>query len=500
MVAIVHKLARVRPEAVALSFSEGVHTFAKLWAAGLTVADALLEAGVGPGDLVGLWADRTPAVLAAALGVMVAGAAYVPLDPTYPQARIEAVLQAAELNTLLFDRSTPISPPCGTGFTSLDISTMQGNSSAHVGHTLPQGSDAAYVIFTSGSTGRPKGVVVEHGSLLNYSAWCAALFKTGGTPLFGSLGFDHTITSLWPTLIRGETVHLFGGAWDANNLFRERERHFASIKVTPSHLRFFERTVGPDYRRVTGTLISGGEPLETALIRAAGARLDGVRLINHFGPTETTVGCCYFAFDNRAPLPDTPTVPIGRPIWNTRAYVVDADLAPVAAGEPGELVIAGAGVARGYLGAPSRTQRFIDEKELGGRAGRAYQTGDRVRLLPDGNLLHMGRLDDQEKINGYRIEIGELRFHAMTVPGVEDIAFEIVRGSVDIVEAFVVPMAGVRDHEGEQEFSSRLRQELAAVLPQSVVPRRIYVVPNIAVNVHGKRDLRATRRGLSASL
>ncbi|MEU2234635.1 amino acid adenylation domain-containing protein [Streptomyces vietnamensis] len=496
IVELIRRQSRRRPDATALVHGDRRWSYAELWRWSAALADTLAEAGVGPGDRVLLWADRTPATVAAALAVMALRAAYVPLDPAFPVQRVRAVVEAADPVLLLHDSAAATITPPEVRVPAVDLAGLPGSGPAPRERELPEPTDPAYVIFTSGSTGTPKGVVIEHGSLANYVQWCGAvtgLAAGAGSPLFGSLGFDHAITSLWPALAHGSRLTLFAGVWDQQALFEGLEQPYELLKVTPSHLRFFERTARPDYRRTTRLLMFGGEALDPALIAGIGERLDGVRMMNHYGPTEATVGCCHLEFDPAA-VQGLPSVPIGRPIWNTRAYLVDDRLRPARPGEAAELVIAGAGVAAGYLGRPGAGNNFLDEAELGGPSGRAYRTGDRVELLADGTLLYLGRGDSQFKVSGYRIELGELRRHTLAVPGVSDVAFDVLPGAVESLEALLVLAPGA-DGSAEQEQGAvrAVRAALSAALPAALVPRRMKVVPELVFNTNGKCDLAATR-------
>ncbi|MDT9684964.1 amino acid adenylation domain-containing protein [Streptomyces sp. TRM76323] len=493
VVRLVRAHAHVRPDAVAVRSGDTSWTYRRLWHRALVVAAVLREAGVGPGDRVAVWADRTAGVIAAALGVMSLRAAYVPLDPTHPAERVGTVLAGARPTALVHD-----GPVATDRLPALDVPVIDVAELADVRtppeHELPRGEDIAYVVFTSGSTGTPKGVMVPHASLANYAAWCGSLVGAGGSgsPLFASLGYDLAMTSLWVPLAGGARVVTVPGLWDQATLFGAGADPYTFIKLTPSHARFFEALAEPPrYDRTTRLLMFGGEALDPALITALGSRLDGVRLVNHYGPTETTIGCCAHRFDNTA-LPGTPTVPIGTPAWNTRAYVVDEQLRPLPPGRPGELVIAGRAVAAGYLGGTGAGDRFVDERELGGAPGPAYRTGDMAELLPERLLLHLGRRDDQWKVNGYRVELGELRHHVLAVPGVADAAFDVVRGPVDGLELFVRATDPART-DGEA-LAGTLRRALSGALPSGLVPHEVHVVREIVFNSNGKCDVAATRR------
>ncbi|WP_344631127.1 amino acid adenylation domain-containing protein [Streptomyces glaucosporus] len=492
VVQIVREHAALRPDAVAVESAGELLTYRRLWHRVLVLAAALDEAGIGSGDRVALWADRTAGTTAAALAVMLLRAAYVPIDPTHPAERVSAVLAGARPAALLHDGAGAGGALPAPDVPVIDVRAV-ADTPAPPERELPRAEDIAYVVFTSGSTGAPKGVMVEHGSLVNYTAWCGNLVgREGiGSPLFASLGFDLAMTSLWVPLAQGLRVVTVAGLWDQATLFGPRQDAYTFVKLTPSHARFFDLLAEPPhYSRATRLLMFGGEGLDPALVSSLGPRLDGVRLVNHYGPTETTIGCCAHRFDSTR-LPGTPTVPIGTPAWNTRAYVVDENLRPLPPGSPGELVIAGRAVAAGYLGDRDPDGRFLDERELGREPGRAYRTGDIAELLPDGSLLHLGRRDDQLKVNGHRVELGELRHHVLAVPGVADAAFDIVRGAVDTLELFVRP---VRPQADGEALAEAVRKALAGALPSALVPGTVRTVPEILFNSNGKCDVAATRR------
>jgi D-alanine--poly(phosphoribitol) ligase subunit 1 len=484
VVELVRARAASDPRATALEYRGERVTYEELMRRAGALAAGLAARGIGAGDRVAIWADRTPAVVVAALGTMQARAAYVPVDPTYPPERVSAIVDAASPVALLHDPASASSPPAG----ALAIDELTHGGSV-VPQDVPRGEDAAYVVFTSGSTGAAKGVVVEHHSLVNYVCWCASLVGAvgGGAPLFASLGFDHAVTCLWVPLAQGRSVVLVPGLWEHDAIFAPSYGRHTFLKITPSHVRFFERLVAPDYGAATALVMFGGEALDPQLVARLAPRLGGARLVNHYGPTEATVGCCWHEF-TAADVAELPSVPIGRPVWNSRAYVVDDDLRALPPGEPGELVVAGACVARGYLG--GEPGGFVDEAEIvRGASGPAYRTGDVVERLPGGALLYRGRNDNQVKISGHRIELDELRRHALEVPGVAEVAFDVRRdAAIDAVEAFVVPSG-----DGAA-VAALVREAIARNLPEAVVPRTVHVIDELLFDAHGKCDLAATRR------
>ncbi|MGH9102578.1 MAG: AMP-binding protein, partial [Acidimicrobiales bacterium] len=373
-----------QPDAAAVEGDGPVLTYAALWQHAGRMAEVLAEAGVEAGDQVAVWATRTAPVVAAALAVMALGAAYVPIDPTYPVARVRRILEVGRPKVMVCADPGSLVGSLPRGIVAVDTHAGPRDGTALVARAKPD--EVAYTVFTTGSTGLPKGVLVDHRSLLNYLGWAAELTGFGpgdATPCFASLGFDHAVTCLWLPLMAGGSVQLVPDSWDPRPWLAPRERPFAFVKITPSHVRLFERIAHPDYRAITRTVMFGGERLDAALVASLGERLDGVRLLNHYGPTEATVGCTAYRFDRGSVESaglggSAEAVPIGAPVWNSRAYVVDEDLRPVPLGQAGELVLAGDCVAIGYLGGDDQDRsRFCAEGDIGsvtgGPGARAYR-------------------------------------------------------------------------------------------------------------------------------
>ncbi|HEV7786390.1 MAG TPA: amino acid adenylation domain-containing protein, partial [Thermoanaerobaculia bacterium] len=383
--------AQLNPDAPALFWRDRRSTYGELDAGANRLARRLRTLGAGPGTLVGLCLERSPEMVEGLLATLKAGAAYVPLDPGYPPARLAFMVADAGLSLLLTREGllSRFSSDSGDSATSLpsalrvlcleaenEVETLDSGIEAD---RLPSAGpdDLAYVIYTSGSTGRPKGVMVTHRGLVNYLAWGRDAYDAGsgrGTPVQSALGFDLTVTSLLLPLAAGSAVHLLVEEEGISALASALAAGpgFSLVKLTPSHLQVLDQLL-PEERLAASTrsLVIGGEALmaeSLSLWRRAAPR---TRLINEYGPTETVVGCC--VYEVTAEDDGSGPVAIGRPIANTRLYVLNTAMNPVVAGVPGELWIGGEGVARGYLGRPELTaERFLPDPFSAHAGGRLY--------------------------------------------------------------------------------------------------------------------------------
>ncbi|MGI5163169.1 non-ribosomal peptide synthase/polyketide synthase [Spirillospora sp. CA-253888] len=444
------------PDAVAVVDGGERVTFAELDARSTAVARRLAGAGVGRGGVVGLLMPRGADAVVAMLAVLKAGAAYLPLDPAYPAERVEFVLADSGAGCLL--RSLDDAGPAEADLPG-----------------PPDPAEAAYVIYTSGSTGRPKGVAVTHGGLANYVTWAAGYYEVGdgGAVLHSSLAFDLTVTSVWVPLVCGApiTVSAEGGA-EGLAAVLGRQGGLDFVKVVPAHLAALGESA-----RAAGRWIVGGEALKGPDVAALLAGAPDAVVINEYGPTETVVGCS--VFEVRAGEAVGDAVPIGRPIANTRLYVLDGGLRPVPAGVAGELYIAGAGLARGYVGQPGVTAgRFVACPFASGE--RMYRTGDRARWNVDGQLVFLGRTDDQVKIRGFRVEPGEAEAVLAAHPGVAQ-AVVVVREDATGDPSLVGYVVGGPGPDA-------LREHAAARLPEYLVPAAIVVLDRLPLTVNGKVD------------
>ncbi|MQX15702.1 amino acid adenylation domain-containing protein, partial [Sinorhizobium terangae] len=371
----VHELfeAQVRraPDAVALVFEAQSISYGELNAQANRLAHHLIDLGVKPDQPVAICLERSPAMVVGLLATLKAGGAYVPLDPAYPGARLRQVLDDAAPRLLLCDAAgrealgaEAIASLSVIDFSGGELSWAHQSADDPDPHALGlTARHLAYVIYTSGSTGTPKGVMVEHQHLSNYLQWSNQSFyqrTSNGSPVMHSMSFDGIVTTLFGPLLAGTKLHLLDPAVQINSLAESKDgQTFDLVKVTPSHLSMLNKTMHDDEEEApTKALMVGGEALVPADMQFWQRRFPNVRLINHFGPTEATVGCA--AFEITGDLEGITSIPIGRPISNTRLYVLDEHGQPVPFGAVGELYIGGAGVARGYLNRPELTaERFI---------------------------------------------------------------------------------------------------------------------------------------------
>ncbi|MEY9946671.1 amino acid adenylation domain-containing protein [Kitasatospora sp. GAS1066B] len=464
------------PEAEAVVHGSAVLSYAELNARANRLAWLLVERGVGPESLVAVLMERSADVIVAMLAVLKAGGAYVPIDPEYPVERIAYLLDDSHPQVVLttsscVDRANELTQ---RQFLLIDEVSASSYSDENLGTTVaPQ--HPAYVIYTSGSTGRPKGVLIPHAAVVNYIARSQEAYPElrGTTLLHASISFDAGVTALYGALTTGGRVRI--APLDEHLPQALADEHLSFLKTTPSGLAYLDAL--SDTHIPTGRLMVGGEASQSAQLEQWRQRHPGVAIVNHYGPTETTVGCTDYQLgtDELSTI-----VPIGRPMWNTRAYVLDATLHPVPTGVAGELYIAGTQLARGYLNRPNLTaERFIADPH-GPSGSRMYRTGDLARWRTDGNLEYLGRTDDQVKIRGFRIELGEIEAALAAQPGITQ-ASVIVRE--DRLVGYVAATAELDVAE--------VRAQLAAQLPDYMVPAALVLLDALPLTVNGKLDRRA---------
>jgi amino acid adenylation domain-containing protein len=471
------------PDAVAVTSAGDTLTYAGLERRSAALARLLRARGVGPEVRVGVCLERGTGLLVGLLGVLRAGGAYVPLDPSYPRERLAYMLDDARVPVLLTGAGLAAALPAHRA----DVVLLEDADEGGEG-TLPDGgivaANAAYVIYTSGSTGRPKGVVVPHGAVVNLLAAMQRELGAGPADVLLAvtpLAFDISVLELFLPLSVGAAVALVdaGTASDGARLGAAvPELRPSLMQATPAT---WQMLLEAGWEGLPGLgILCGGEALAPGL--AARLRARGERLWNVYGPTETTI------WSTAARISDGGPVTVGRPLANTRVYVLDSHGRPVPAGVPGALFIGGSGVARGYHERPELTaERFVPDPFGDEPGGRLYDTGDRARFLADGRIEHLGRADDQVKVRGFRIEPGEVEAVLAGHPGVRRAAVaarEDPAGGKRLV-AYVVPAADAAPSPGE------LRAWLRRVLPEHMVPGVVVALDRLPLTPAGKTDRRA---------
>ncbi|HEX6199873.1 MAG TPA: amino acid adenylation domain-containing protein, partial [Thermoanaerobaculia bacterium] len=480
--------ARERPEATALAWRGGSLSYGALRDRAWRLAGRLAALGVGAEEPVAVCLERGPDLVAALLGVLEAGGAYVPLDPEYPAARTAWVLEDSGARVVLTQESLRPSL-AGGGRTLVEVSgaIATGPVVAPAGREERSPEALSHVIYTSGSTGRPKGVAVRHRASAELVSWSASRFPPAvlsSVLASTSVCFDLSVFELFAPLSSGGTVVLVD---DALALCSDPAASRATlVNTVPSALEEVLRLGGlPESVRVVNL---AGEALRRDLVeRAYGA--GGVEsVLNLYGPSEDTTystGC-------RVEPGETPG--IGRPVPNTRAYVLDRRLGPVPRGAVGELGLGGANLARGYLGRPSRTAESFVPDPWGDAGGRLYRTGDRVRQGGSGSLEFVGRLDHQVKVRGFRVELGEIESLLAEHPAVREAA-AVVRGEGS--ERRIVAYVGREGAGGADDpgaLGEELRGHLAARLPRHMVPSSVEVLDALPRTPNGKLDRSALPR------
>lgn len=465
------------PDAVALRDGAREWSYAELSDKAARLAAHLSQMGLKEGDFALLLCERSAEYLVGVLAVLHCGAAFVPVDPEYPNERIEYILQDSDAVVVLTDREAPAL--CAPVVSLHEKMTEEPLELMVAGENSP-----AYMIYTSGTTGKPKGVMISNRSLSYYISYAGAHYLDLSAPmevaLFSSISFDLTITSTFLGLLNGGTTTVYRQSPDQALAQILRENRTSFLKLTPSHLKMMLELPFEGQSSLRH-MILGGEALSVDLARSAQQRFGAQLCIhNEYGPTEATVGCCDYCFDEQKDREIS--VSIGRPMPHAQIYILRGDqLCPI--GMPGELCIAGEGVAIGYRKKPELTAAVFVPNPFG--KGMLYRSGDLARLCDDGRLEFMGRIDDQVKIRGYRIEPAEVQ---KVLAGVDGVQSALV--VADVAEAM---LCGYVVSEQTLDLEA-IRAELARELPSYMLPHFLMQISAIPLTVNGKVDKAALPR------
>ncbi|MFI9047000.1 non-ribosomal peptide synthetase [Streptomyces sp. NPDC053427] len=481
VVELFREQVRSRPDAVAISGPEGEVSYAELDRRARVIAAELRARGIGRDTVVGLCADRSVAAVTGAWGALLAGAAYLPMDTKHPDGRLRALLQDARAPLCLTQRPHNERDFLPDGCEPLVLDELSYASDPAAPPTPPAPSDLAYVVYTSGSTGRPKGVDIEHRSLSTYANWAVREHGIGPNtrlPLLCSLSFDVAQISLVLPFLVGGTLLLMRDELDHLSLQEVIDAGATALALTPSHLDLITRLgLRPG---AVGTLMVIGEQFTRALaLRAREMFGPQCRIINLYGPAEATIGVSHHFFD--AERDTGANVPIGLPQDGVSLFLLDPERRFVAPGETGELYIGGVQLARGYRGRPDLTrQRFVRLAD----GTRVYRTGDLARRLPSGAVECCGRVDDQVKVRGHRIEPSEIAFTLETHPAVAA-AVVVPRTPPGRTDRALCGYVVLRPDVPPVEVPE-LAAHLLERLPSYMVPAAMLVVAGIPRTVNGK--------------
>ena len=481
--------ARSLPRAVAVVFADREITYGELNGKANRLARYLRRQGVGPDVIVGLATERSVEMIVGLLAILKAGGAYMPLDPSYPHERLQFMIERANVKLILSQKHLLAGLPANTAkLIPLDDAAREINSEDDQNLArVSEPENLAYVMYTSGSTGQPKGVSVTHRNVVrlvkhtNYAKFDAAeVFLQ-----FAPVTFDAATFEIWGPLLNGaKLVVTAPGIESLENLGQTIQQYGVTTLWLTAGL--FHQMVDNELDHLQGVreLIAGGDVLSPAHVRKLTKTLRNCRVINGYGPTEnTTFTCCQTltSFEGR-------TVPIGRPISNTQVYVLSDEMEPVPTGVPGELFIGGDGLARGYLHDPPGTaERFLPNPFATEPGERLYRTGDLVKYRRDGSLEFLGRFDQQVKVRGYRVELGEIEFALAQHPDVRECVVTTeasARGEKRLI-GFVVPNTGTTPR------AEQLKSFLSEKLPEYLVPSFIGILDSLPLSANGKVDRQA---------
>ena len=471
------------PDAVACIVGSSHLTYSELNARANRVAHHLIKHGAGPEVLVGIFCSRNVDLLVGILGILKSGSAYVPLDPIYPKERIGYILEDAKAPIVLTQTALADQLPDFAGQRlclddQQDQIALEPNTNPGV-EVAPH--NLAYVLFTSGSTGRPKGVAIEHRNATTFVAWAQTVFTPqdlSGVLLSTSVCFDLSVFEIFVTLAAGGKIIVAENALYLPEL--EAKDEVTLINTVPSAIAELTRSGNvPSTVRIVNL---AGEALHDDLVEQIYATTNVERVYNLYGPTEDTTYSTYTLVRRGT------EVTIGRPIANSRAYILDANRTTVPLGVPGELYLTGDGLARGYYGQPTMTaQRFLPDPFSDVPDARLYRTGDLCRWLPDGNIQYMGRADHQVKVRGFRIELGEIESTLASHPAIRDTV--VIAREDEPGHKFLVGYVVAR--QGETLSAAELRAYLLNSLPEYMAPRVFVMLEALPLTPNGKIDRKA---------
>ncbi len=468
------------PDNIAVVYKNESITYRELNEKSNQLARMLREKGIEPNTIVGIMVERSVEMIVGIMGILKAGAAYLPIDSEYPEDRIRYILSDSGTRLLLQKGRVN-----NYNIEAIALDEDFTNYSTENLKVISDYSNLAYIIYTSGSTGKPKGTMIKQRGLVNYITWANKVYVKNESldfPLYSSFSFDLTVTSIFTPLISGNKIVIYKYQEDEpiiRQIFKENK--VGIVKLTPAHLSMIKDM--DNSQSSIKRLIVGGEDLKTELAKEVYESFNkNVEIYNEYGPTETVVGCMLYRYDYY--MDKNISVSIGKPADNVQIYILDKVKQVLPIGIVGEIYIGGDGVSKGYINRAELTsERFIANPFVPGE--QMYRTGDLARWLPDGNIEFLGRIDNQVKIRGYRIELGEVEARLLSYEGIEE-AIVIAGDDKDGSSYLCAYISGTR------EFTiSELRTYLNEELPEYMIPSYFIQLDKLPLTANGKVDKKA---------
>jgi len=485
---------RKTPDNIAVICGEQVYTYKELNTRANQLATFLREIGVGPEVIVALMVERSYEMMVAIFAIQKAGGAYLPIDPDYPEERKKQILMDSSVKYILTQSKFISQVPREIAHV-IDLNDEQyyrgdGNNLEMVNSPY----DIAYVIYTSGSTGKPKGVLIEHHSLVNRLLWMQKEYSIGSEDVImqkTTYTFDVSVWEIFWWSITGAAVCLLPPRkeYDPRAFVKLIEKHKVSvIHFVPSVLRIFMDYIETDFDleriKTLKWVFSSGEPLGVKLVERFNKVFcsdSSAMLINLYGPTEATIDVSHFACIKGR---NYSNIPIGKPIDNTAFYILDQELNILPVGSPGDLYVSGAGLARGYLNNPLLTsEKFINNPFI--KEGKMYKTGDIAKWTEDGDIIYLGRADNQVKLRGLRIELEEIEYYISTIDGIKDVVVLVREDEYDnqFLTAYII-----REKNGMNIQAEDVKIYLTTKIPVYMIPTSFVFVSDFPLKSNGKID------------
>ncbi|SHJ91538.1 amino acid adenylation domain-containing protein [Clostridium cavendishii DSM 21758] len=484
LVDIFEEQVKKTPNNVAVLFDNIEITYKELNERANSLAMILRENRISSDDIIAIISERSINMIVGIIASLKAGAAYLPIDSEYPENRINYILKNSNAKAILIQEKFKEKVNQEIFMYDLDDENLYKYKNDNL-NKVSNGSNLAYVIYTSGTTGNPKGVMIEHNSIINYVLYAKEQYLNEENlymPLYTSISFDLTITSIFTPLISGNTIVIYKEK--EIDLLMKKVFQFEKnsvIKVTPAHLSLLKEI--PNVNKNIRKIIVGGEELKESLAKEISAMFDNkIDIINEYGPTEATVGCITHKYDSTKQYDNT--VLIGKPINNFKIYIVDNGNNMLPIGEIGEICISGNGLARGYLNNDKLTEeKFINNPYEKGQ--KMYKTGDLARWLSDGSIQYLGRIDDQVKIRGYRIELSEIDTEIRKIKDIKDVAIIARENNLgeNEINAYII--------SEDSTILKKVKEQLKLTLPEYMIPQKFMLIDAFPLTPNGKIDKKA---------